>query len=94
MSTEPDACGSFVRMENDNPRLAGVCGQWGYDGERFPGKWGILAADEDRLYNNSAFVRGLYHWLLIKTPFGEMRWKCDDTNAGVSPGDFWKVFVR
>ena len=22
---QPDACGSFVRMENDNSRLAGVC---------------------------------------------------------------------
>ena len=70
---QPDACGSFVKMENDNSRMAGVCGQWGYDGERFPGKWGILAADEDRLYNNSAFVRGVYHWLLIKTPFGQLK---------------------
>ena len=71
---KPDACGSFVKMENDNSRMAGVRGQWGYDGERFPGKWGILAADEDRLYNNSAFVRGVYHWLLIKTPFGQLTW--------------------
>ena len=91
---QPDACGSFVKMENDNSRMAGVCGQWGYDGERFPGKWGILAAVEDRLYNNSAFVRGVYHWLLIKTPFGQLTWKCNDTNAGVPFGDFWKVFVR
>ena len=92
---QPDACGSFVKMENDNSRMVGVCGQWGYDGERFPGKWGILAADEDTLYNNSAFVRGVYHWLLIKTPFDQLTWKCDDTNAGVSSGDFWNnIFVQ
>ncbi|XP_020606189.1 adhesion G protein-coupled receptor L1-like [Orbicella faveolata] len=91
---QPDACGSFVRMDNDNSRLAGVCDQWGSDGERFPGKWGILTADEDRLSNNAAFVRGSYHWLLITTPPGKLRWRCDDSNAEVSSGDFWRVFVR
>jgi len=25
-----DSCGSFVRVENDNSRLAGDCDQWGY----------------------------------------------------------------
>ena len=36
---QPDACGSFVRMENDNSRLAGVCHQWGYqDGVHNVGK--------------------------------------------------------
>ena len=28
---QPDACGSFVRMENDKSSLAGVCSKWGYD---------------------------------------------------------------
>ena len=46
---QPDACGSFVRMEDDNSRLVGVCDQWGYDIGRFPGKWGILTADGGRL---------------------------------------------
>ena len=91
---QPDACGSFVRMDNDNSRLAGVCDQWGSDGERFPGKWGILTADEDRLNNNAAFVRGSYHWLLITTSPGKLRWRCDDSNAEVCSGDFWRVFVR
>ena len=88
---QPDACGSFVRMENDNSRLAGVCSQWGYNGvSSHIGKWDTVK-DQDRLYDNPAVVTGLYHWLL--TPDGS-RWECDDFNVGVSSGDFWKVFVR
>ena len=88
---QPDACGSFVRMENDNSRLAGVCGQWGFNGMGYRvGKWGH-AKDQDRLYNHAAFAVNLYHWLLH--PRG-LRWECDDFRVGVSSGDFWKVFVR
>ena len=88
---QPDACGSFVRMEIDDSRLAGVCHQWGYDGtSNYVGKWGN-AGDQDRLYYASAFAAYLYHWLL--TPGGS-RWECDDYLVGVSSGDFWKVFVR
>ena len=89
---QPDACGSFVRMENDNSRLAGVCHQWGYNGmSNDVGKWGH-PGDQDRLYFASAFVAYLYHWVL--TPGGS-RWECDDfSDLGLSSGDFWKVFVR
>ena len=84
---QPDACGSFVRMEDDNSRLAGACHQWGYNGHYSVGKWGH-ARDQDRLYFYPAFVTGLYHWLLT------LRWDCDDYLVGLSSGDFWKVFVR
>ena len=88
---QPDACGSFVRMENDNSRLAGVCRQWGYNGVSYNiGKWGH-ARDQSRLYDHPAFVPHLSHWVL--TPGGS-RWECDDSIVGVSSGDFWKVFVR
>ena len=88
---QPDACGSFVRVENDNSRLAGVCRQWGYNGTSFyVGKWGY-ATDKDSYYNHVAFVASLYHWLLHP---GTSRWECDDSFVGVSAGDFWKVFVR
>ena len=88
---QPDACGSFFRMQNDNSRLAGVCGQWGYNGKNhLIGKWGY-ALDQNRLYYASAFVASLYHWVL--TPGGS-RWECDDFRVGASSGDFWKVFVR
>ena len=88
---QPDACGSFVRMENDNSLLAGSCRQWGFNGTSYHvGKWGH-AFDQDRLYNHGAFIAGSSHWLL--TPGGS-RWECDDNDVGVSSGDFWKVFVR
>ena len=88
---QPDACGSFVKMENDNSSLAGVCRQWGYNGTKYYlGKWGHVR-DQDRLYNHAAFAAYSYHWLL--TP-GRSRWECDDYKVGVSSGNFWKVFVR
>ena len=88
---QPDACGSFVRMENDNSLLAGSCRQWGFNGTSYyVGKWGH-ALDQDRLYNHGAFIASANHWLL--TPGGS-RWECDDYDVGVSSGDFWKVFVR
>jgi len=52
---QPDACGSFVRMENDDSILAGVCGQWGMS----YGKWDHAA--DDRSYNHAFFVQNLYH---------------------------------
>ena len=88
---QPDACGSFIRMENDNSRLAGVCRKWGYNGVSYKvGKWGS-ALDQERLYNHVAFIASSHHWLL--TPGGS-RWECDDYDVGASSGDFWKVFVR
>ena len=93
---EPDACGSFVRMEDDNSHLAGVCNEWGKENGAYNvGKWGNQK-DEDRLYNHAAFKVSSYHWLL--TPGGQ-RWECDDYlyqqgGAPLSSGDFWKVFVR
>ena len=88
---QPDACGSFVRMENDNSRLAGVCNKWGNNGTAYyVGKWSY-AQVQDRLHYHAAFVASLYHWLLKP---GVSRWGCDDYKVGVSSDDFWKVFVR
>ena len=88
---QPDACGSFVRMENDNSGLAGVCNKWGFDGAMYEvGKWGA-ARGEDRLYHAPAFVTSFSHWLLDPA---ESRWECDDERVGASFGDFWKIFVR
>ena len=85
----PDACGSFLRMDDDNSRLTRMCDKWGYNS----GRWGISSADESRLYNHAAFVKDNYHWMLRSTESG-LRWECDDKFSEVSTGDFWKVFVR
>jgi len=84
--TMPASCGSYVTMDDDNSFLAEVCSRWAFNA----GKWGGLK-DRDRLYDHPAFVAGSYHFLIIP---GDTRWECDDYNDGVSPGNFWKVFVR
>ena len=88
---QPEACGSFVRMENDNSLLAGVCHKWGWENGSYDiGKWGH-AVDQNMLYDHPAFVKGLYHWVMVP---GGSRWNCDDFIDDVSIGDFWKIFVR
>lgn len=88
---KPDSCGSFVRMEDDNSKLAEMCDQWkGGKGQGIPlGKWG-----EDSLYDHTVFVSFSGHWLLHSG-----RFECDDFShegkfVPLSSGDFWKVFVR
>jgi len=82
-------------MENDNSMLAQVCNQWGLQNGVFKvGKWSadyFEATGEQRLYNHAAFAEASYHWILGAY---SSRWECDDLEVGVSPGDFWKVFVR
>lgn len=87
---QPASCDSYVRMDDDNSLLAGVCSRWGWDDAYHVGKWGHRFGQE-RLYNQPAFVLFLHHWL---TSPGGSRWECDDYNVGVTPGDFWKVYVR
>jgi len=88
---QPASCGSFVRMENDNSRLAGVCKKWGWKNNVYEiGKWGH-GRDQNRLYIYPAFTVGNYHWNL-QTPGSFL---CDDNiPVGPSTGDFWKVYVR
>lgn len=89
----PDSCGSFVRMADDNSRLAAVCHDWGYQGGVYKvGKWSAGLRGEARLYDHAAFVQAANHWVLF--PSSKPRLNCDDYNSGVSSGDFWKVFVR
>ena len=88
---QPDSCGSYVRMENDNSRLAGACQNCAL------AKWGHAPFDEERLYDHPAFVRHLYHWALNHPVYSggqAKRWECDDYLVGVTTGDFWKLYVR
>ena len=85
----PASCGSFVIMSNDNSRLARACKDWGSQkGSVKVGKWG--GGGDHRLYHQPAFVSFRYHWRLPQSH----RWECDDFIVGVSPGDFFKIFVR
>ena len=90
---QPASCGSYVRMENDNSRLAGVCQKWGFESGSYEvAKWGH-GFDQTRLYNHPAFVAKLYHWILSHGGQAN-RWECDDQLVGVTTGDFWKIYVR
>ena len=90
-SVKPNACGSFVRMHDDDSILAGLCYEWGTEnGFYHVGKWGGLG-NQGSLNEHSAFVVSQYHWLLSEDG---ARLECDDGFVGVSSGDFWKVFVR
>ena len=91
----PSSCNSFLAMEDDNSYLAKQCSKWGNDGLMpFPGKWGhINRQDEKRMYDHTAFVGNLYHWVITNGI-----WECDDEpNSGYIPlsaGDFWRIYLR
>ena len=87
---QPASCGSYVRMENDNSRLARDCQNWGKEnGLAKVGKWGH-GQNQDRLYIYSAFIVSEYHWYMNPAYF-----LCDDKIPNpTSSGDFWKVYVR
>ena len=95
MDVQHASCGSFVRMENDNSRLAGVCQKWGpKNGSYNSAKWGD-GFDQARSYDHPAWVYGSYHWTLDHRSNGQAkRWECDDYLVGVTTGDFWKIYVR
>ena len=84
----PKVCGSFVRMNDDNSKLAADCNQWGDKqwGYPFKGKRRNLFV---------ARIHGKYRWFLKGSS-----WECDDLinndteHFGLSTGDFWRVFVR
>ena len=90
----PDACGSFVRMEDDNSAMSQVCKEWGGGNSinTFTNKWGDRNEDyEKRLYHQVVLVWYKYHWLLSPE---SNRFECDDFNGTVSTGGFWKIYVR
>ena len=88
----PYSCGSYARLEGDNSYLVGDCANWGIEhGDYKVGKWSHEGMRE--FYEFPAFISPSYHW--ASNPVWP-RWECDDFDDGsfVSPGDFWKIYVR
>ena len=89
----PASCGSFQRMADDNSQLSVTCDQWGNDGSaHHVGKWGHREQNQEHImYNHAAFVAYKNHWVILHS-----HQLCDDkkTASKLSPGDFWKVYVR
>ena len=95
-NVQPDACGSFVKMDDDDSLMARRCHEWGVDGWTINnvfkiGKWGPSYHSQLRLSDHPAFVVALSHWLVSQDG---SRLECDDFSSEISSGDFWKVFVR
>ena len=89
---QPYSCESFVRMEDDNSKLAKVCRKWGsVSSKPYVGKWSLSNRNDNRLYDHAVIVWYAYHWN-FQPP--QRRFDCDDVARTVSAGDFWKVFVR
>ena len=89
----PSSCNSFQCLAGDNSHLAKQCDRWGNDNARhYVGKWGhYMKHGEYRIYNHAAFVANTYHWVIVNG-----FWLCDDVGStfALSPGDFWKIYVR
>ena len=86
---QPASCGSFVRMENDNSRLARICQKWGRGED---GKWGNRR-NQARLYKFPAFIGKYGRYWYTNSPY----FLCDDgpsRRPRSTTGDFWKVYVR
>ena len=93
----PYACGSFVKMNDDNSHLAEKCHEWGKENDNFRvGKWSHQNINEDRLYNHLAFVEATAHWLLPYNNEYLGRFECDDYNdKNILPANaFWKIYAR
>lgn len=87
----PKACGSFVRMDDDDSLLARECARWGEEkGEFRVGRWGH-SRFKGSLYDYVTFIRNRYHWVVSPA---KDRWEWDDFLGNASIGDFWKIFVR
>lgn len=89
----PPSCNSFERMDDDTSQLALNCNRWGNDDSQLFGKWGHKKYHgEKMMYNHAAFIPHKYHWLIVSG-----QWLCDDGGGSsfiLSPGDFWKIYVR
>ena len=88
----PESCGSFQRMSDDNSTLSVSCAEWGYNQTAHVGKWGhVDRRREKRLHNRPAFIEGKGQWLINSN-----HRLCDDKDneTALSPGDFWKIYVR
>ena len=90
----PASCNSFTRLAGDDSQLAAQCDRWGNDGKHHVGKWGHYRKKGDyRMYDKAAFVAFKYHWHTAVSG----KWLCDDVDHDflpISPGDFWKIYVR
>lgn len=87
-SPRPDICGSYYSGPDDTSLTSQrKCSDWCYIG-----KWSHSGWEDKyyKVYDHPFYVAYNYHFIIRPGP----RLECDDYNGGVSPGDFWKIYVR
>ncbi|EDO40613.1 predicted protein [Nematostella vectensis] len=88
--TFPDACGSFVRLPEDDSILTRNCAKWGSNGTLPEGEWGKNGLGGPlRLYNYPFFWSGNFTFSCINS-----FWYCDDAGSDQNANDFWELYVR
>eukprot|EP00794_Sanderia_malayensis_P012897 gene12897-14225_t len=88
-NVQPNACGTFTRLADDNSYLTRNCEKWGLPiGIK---KWGIPSETDKILAFHPFFEDTVAHWTLIE----QGRFECDTgMNSGISVNDFWDIFVK
>lgn len=90
--TQPQACGSFETLPDDNSILASNCKMWGNDGSSIEcDKWGYYRNRHSyRVYNDPIIWEGKYYVNLNPSVL-----TCDDLrDVPLSEGDKWQLFIR
>lgn len=92
-STQPQACGSYTLLPDDNSTLLENCTSLGWNDA--DGKWAsIYSINKVNRLKSVVLRRGKYIRYLSRPS----RRDCDDTDGGeassLSPGDTWGIFVR
>ncbi len=75
----------FCRYPDDSSVLSKNCAQWK------DAKWGANYINVQRMVDHPMYIDSQKHFILAQH---DDRFDCDDFQAGVSIGDFWKIYVR
>ncbi|XP_031566625.1 uncharacterized protein LOC116301674 [Actinia tenebrosa] len=85
----PVACGSFTRGSGDNSQLASQCSRWG-NTRTAVNVWGHASRKTEwRMYDHVMYIAGASHYIVVPSGY-----RCDANSATISPGDYWKMYVR
>ena len=93
--TRPQACGSYTVLPDDNSTMSKDCNTMGWNGTHADGKWGRFDTTGQSRILSPVTRRGLLDSHGFVSHY--KRRDCDDwrgTEASLSPGDKWAIFVR
>ena len=93
ISTQPQACGSYTVLPDDNSTLSQYCSKLGWNGTHADGKWAAnWATGVNRILQSITRREDKYRFYSFPH-----RRDCDDyesEESSLTPGDSWAIFVR